>query len=317
MSPRHLVRACTVALALLALAGIACGDGSDEPDGATPAPASQIVFQSDRAGADDIFIMRDDGSEPRRLTDAPGRDYEPDSRPDGEAIVFVSDRAGDGNADLYEMELAGGEPRRLTFGGGGEGERVVNDYPHWAPGGTKIVFQRTTTKPDGANDADIWLLDVASGDETQLTDTPDDWDSTPSFIADSSAVLFESNRDGDFDIYRLDLETRELTQLTNGPGADLEAKAAHHGDQIAFASERDGDFEVYVMDADGGSPQHLTANDALDRCPHWSPDGSRISFYSNRDGNQEVYVMQADGSDQVRLTQTLGREEVPDWIEAP
>ena len=289
--------------------GAACGgtDGSDSSDG-----AAQVVFQSDRDGGDDIYIMRQDGSDVRRLTDEPGRDYEPDSSPDGETLVFVSDRSGDGGTQLYLMGIDGSDVRPLTFSAN-KGEAVVDDYPHWSPSGDQIVFQRTTSI-EGDTDADIWLIDVESGEEVQLTDTPDSWESTPSFSADGESVLFESDRDGDFEIYRLDLASREVTQLTDSDGSDFEAKASPDGAQISFASERDGDFEIYVMNIDGSDVIQITNNDALDRCPHWSPDGKRFTFYSERDGNAEIYVMDADGSDQQRLTNDPARDEVPEWV---
>lgn len=291
-------------LLLIAALGAACGDGGEA--------AFQLVFQSDRGGADDIYLMRDDGANVRRLTDAPGRDYEPDSSPDGQTLVFVSDRSGEGGTQLYLMNVDGSDVRRLTFSGRDDAT-VVDDYPHWSPDGSRIVFQRTKTVA-GRADADIWLIDLDTGGELQLTDTPNAWDSTPSFATDGDSVLFESNRDGDFDIHRLDLATREVAQLTDEDGTDLEAKPSPDGTQIAFASDRDGDFELYVMDIEGGNVRQLTDNEAADRCPHWSPDGARFAFYSERDGNREVYVMQADGSDQRRLTDDPGRDEVPEWL---
>lgn len=272
----------------------------------------RIAFQSTRSPPSDIYLIHEGGSDLQRLTDAPGADYEPDVSPDGSTIVFVSNRAGEGTAQLFLMATDGSAVRRLTFSGRDD-PAVVDDYPHWSPDGRRIVFQRTRSVA-GRADADIWLIDIETGEESQLTDTPNAWDSTPSFTADGRGVLFESNRDGDYEIYRLDLASRALTQLTHDDGADLEAKASPDGKRIVFASDRDGDFEVYTMALDGSDLRQLTRNHAADRCAHWSPDSKRLSFYSERDDNREIYAMNADGSDQRRLTNHPAADEVPAWI---
>ncbi len=296
-------------LVALSLIGVACGDNGDE--------GPRLVFQSGRDGDDDIYIMEADGGDVRQLTDEPGRDYEPDSSPDGRQLVFSSERAGEGGAQLYLMNVDGSGVRRLTFSAGEDGQ-VVDDYAHWSPDGRTVVFQRSTVREGEGADADIWLIDIETGEESQLTDTPGDWDSTPSFAGGGDSVLFESNRGGEgFDVYRLELESMQVVQLTDDPGTDAEAKVSPDGSQVAFASVRDGDFEVYVMDADGGNIRQLTDNDAEDRCPQWSPDGELLSFYSERDGDREIYVMEADGSGQRRLTDRPGNDEVPDWVVGP
>jgi Tol biopolymer transport system component len=272
-----------------------------------------IVFDSNRDGDLDIYTMSEDGTGVRQLVNEDGRDFEPDVSADGKTIVYASQPKGSDNTRLNLMEIDGGN-RRLLTSGPAAGLVVTDDYPHWSPDGKRIVFQRTTATDEGV-DADLWLIDVETGEETQLTDTPDAWDSTPSFAADGNSVVFESSRDRQgSDVYRLDLRTREVARLTAEPGNDLEAKESPDGRHVVFASERDGDYEVYVMDVDGGNVRQLTDDEAVDRCAHWSPDGSRLSFYSERDGDREIYVMRTDGSDQRRLTSSPGVDEVPAWV---
>jgi len=299
-------RAALAVLAGLALfSALSCGGGGGE--------GLRIVFDSNRDGDRDIYIMNDDGTGVRQLVNEDGRDFEPDVSPDGKTIVYASQPKGGTDTQLYLMDIDGGNRRRLTSSAGAA-LAVTDDYPHWSPDGSSIAFQRTTAT-ESSVDADLWLIDVQTGEETQLTGTPDVWDSTPSFAADGNSVLFESNRDGQgTDIYRLDLLTQEIARLTSEPGNDLEAKESPDG-HIVFASERDGDYEIYLMDGDGANVRQLTHNGADDRCGHWSPDGSRISFYSERDGDREIYVMRADGSEARRLTNSPGNDEIPVWAD--
>jgi Tol biopolymer transport system component len=273
----------------------------------------RIVFYSDRDGDSDIYTMDTDGGDIRQLTNDPGRDYEAKANSEGSLLVFGSQRAGGENGLLYLMNVDGSNVRALTRVN--DGLAVNDEYPDWSPDGRRVVFQRVITPGEGAAESDLWLVDIETGNETQLTNTPGVWDSTPSFASDGQSVLFESNRDGgDFELYRLRLNDMQVSRLDERKGIEAEAKESPDGRRIAFASERDGDFEVYLMNDDGSDVRQLTNNDAAERCPQWSPDGKRISFISDRDGNQEIYVMNGDGGDQRRLTNSAGADEVPDWI---
>jgi Tol biopolymer transport system component len=287
---------------LLALA--ACDNGDDHE--------RRVLFYSDRDGDDDVYTMALDGTDVRQLTNEPGRDYEGDMSPDGTTIVFGSQRETGSYGQLFLMDADGSDVRRLTFSAV-DGKAVIDDYAHWSPDGKRIVFQRTSRR-DGHMDADIWIIDYATLEERQLTDTPDAWDSTPSFTADSNGVMFESSRARIFSIYRLDLDTMAVTRLTGEDvGRATGGKESPDATRIMFTAQGAGDTEVFVANADGTNIRQLTDNDALDTYPHWSPDGARILFQSARDGNNEVYVMNADGTDQRRLTDDPGSDADPHW----
>ena len=68
-----------------------------------PPTAGRIAFHSARSGELDIYAMNADGTDLQRLTNSPGRDFEPDWSPDGKTIVFSSDRDDPENAQLYVM----------------------------------------------------------------------------------------------------------------------------------------------------------------------------------------------------------------------
>jgi Tol biopolymer transport system component len=298
--------AACAAITLIAALLLACGSDDPKP--------LRLVFYSDRDGDDDIYLMEADGTGVQQLTNEPGRDYEPDGSPNGDDVLFASQRQDGENSHLHIMGIDGSDVRQLTRGGGAR-DRQVDDYGEFSPDGDRIVFQRSIIPEEGKPYADVWLLDPESGEERALTETIEFWDSTPSVSADGDSVLFESNRSGDFELYRMPIEGGEASQLTESPGLDSSAKESPDGEQIAFVSDRDGDFDVYVMDTNGSNVRQLTSNAERDGCPQWSPDGRLLVFYSERDGDPEIYVMNADGTDQRRLTTSPGRDQVPDWVE--
>lgn len=126
-------------------------------------------------------------------------------------------------------------------------------------------------------------------------------------------IAFESDRDGDDEIYVIKPDGSGLAQLTVDPAADREPAWSPDGSRIAFVSNRSGNYEIYVMNANGSGILNLSGNPANDREPNWSPDGQRIVFWSERDGNREIYVMNADGSGVNRLTNEPSDDEDAAW----
>ena len=126
-------------------------------------------------------------------------------------------------------------------------------------------------------------------------------------------IAFTSDRDGDYEIYVMNLENFGLTKLTNNPADDRYPSWSLEGTRIAFSSDRDGSDDIYVMKADGSDLIHLTDLPANEREPSWSPDGTRIAFSSERDGRAEIYVVNVDGSGVTRLTSKPALDTRPSW----
>ena len=160
---------------------------------------------------------------------------------------------------------------------------------------------------------DVRSLSSASNIATNLTqNASDDW--APVWAPDSQRLAFASSRDGNTEVYVMDADGTNPTNLTQNADTDgWNIVWSPNGQRIAFTSERDGNTEVYVMDADGTDPTNLTQSAGDDWAPVWSPDGQRLAFLSNRDGNTEVYVMDADGTDPTNLTQNVGDDWAPVW----
>ncbi|MEJ7783293.1 MAG: DUF5050 domain-containing protein [Solirubrobacteraceae bacterium] len=127
-------------------------------------------------------------------------------------------------------------------------------------------------------------------------------------------LAFHTDRDGNLEIYTMNLDGSGQTRLTNNAANDAQPFFSPDGRKIAFSSTRDGgNYEIYTMNADGTNQIRLTNNPAFDAATSWSPDGNKIAFHSIRDGNLEIYTMNADGTNQTRLTNNAAEDSTPDW----
>ena len=99
-------------------------------------------------------------------------------------------------------------------------------------------------------------------------------------------IAFQSNRDGNHEVYVMNADGTNLVNFTNHPADDQSPRWSPDETKVAFRSDRDGNREIYVMNALGANLINLTNHPADDGNPSWSPDGTKIAFRSDRDGNE-------------------------------
>jgi len=138
--------------------------------------------------------------------------------------------------------------------------------------------------------------------------------------ADSrGSIAFVSSRDGNPEIYVMDVDRNLVRRLTRNAAIDLRPAWSPDGKQIAFYSNRDGYWNLYVMQSSGLNVRQITTSRRRSGNPAWSPDGTQIAFDSTIAGNLEIYVMnqgciQKVGECQIkRMTQSTGPDQYPVW----
>lgn len=137
--------------------------------------------------------------------------------------------------------------------------------------------------------------------------------------ASRGSVAFVSSRDGNPEIYLLDIDRNYIRRLTRHPAIDLRPAWSPDGKQIAFYSNRDGYWNLYVMQSSGLNARQITTTRHRSGNPAWSPDGTKIAFDSTLEGNLEIYVMdtgciEGNGTCQIwRLTHHTGPDQYPAW----
>jgi hypothetical protein len=268
-----------------------------------PAMGNIVYMSKDDPDATwDIWTMRGDGSDPRRLTDDPNDDIYPTWSADGSHIAFVSDR--DGNREIYVMKADGTEQINLTH------DPAEDWTPAWSPDGQSIAF---ASYRDG--NWEIYTMNADGSNPQRLTRSASA-DYSPSWSPDSQRIAFQSNRDGNWEIYVMDRDGQGLQRLTEDEATDSAPAWSPDGTLIAFESYRDGNMEIYLMGTDGSDPRNITEDPySNEHGPAWARAGTRLLYYSNRDSGWDLYSMKPDGTDRVNLTLTPALEQKPSWHE--
>jgi TolB protein len=110
-------------------------------------------------------------------------------------------------------------------------------------------------------------------------------------------LVFVSERNGNDEIYAMNADGSNQTNLTNNPAQDFWPRWSPDGQQMVFVSTRaSNNVDIYVMNADGSGATRLTSDPGIDTKPSWSPDGRRIAFTSDRTGEFRNYVLEKQGS---------------------
>lgn len=132
----------------------------------------------------------------------------------------------------------------------------------------------------------------------------------------ATKIAFTRFAAGNYDIYSVDPDGSNESQLTTDPSTDFTPTFSPDGSKIAFASDRDGAsgvYQIYVMNADGTGQTRLTNNLVIDYTPVWSPDGTKIAFTRQTGLIAEIMVMNSDGTGEVNLTNSAANDIQPAW----
>ena len=119
-------------------------------------------------------------------------------------------------------------------------------------------------------------------------------------------------KDGNSDIYTMDLENRIVERITNHPSIDTSPSYSPDGKFITFNSDRSGYQQIYVMRNDGSKVKRISFGNGLYGTPVWSPRGDLIAFTKLHKGKFYIGVMRTDGTGERLLTENY-YQEAPSW----
>ncbi len=128
----------------------------------------------------------------------------------------------------------------------------------------------------------------------------------------SPLIAFQSSRDGNFEIYVMNLDGTGQRRLTHSSSNDISPSLSPDDTTLLFASDRSGNWEIYSVRTGGGEPVALTARQGSNSAPSWAMGGTKVLFVSTRDAiNGELYLMNPDGSGTERLTRDSLVKDTP------
>lgn len=193
---------------------------------------------------------------------------------------------------------------------------VANDIVYYLTGDagifrSRIVYCKEVGKGDDRA-KELFISDYDGANERQLTFTKT-INISPSFHPRRGIAFFTSYLSGDPQLYKIDVESGELTRLGEFPGIVTAPEVSPDGNKIACVLSKDGNSEVYVLDTKGNVIKRLTRHKRIDTAPTWSPDGRMIAFSSDRTGSPQVYLMDSDGLNVRRLTYQGRYNDSPIW----
>jgi TolB protein len=253
---------------------------------------------------------------------------------DQKKLIYQSTRDSFLCDQIFTMDLSGGNKRLVSTGNG----RTTCSY--YLPGDSLIIYSSThlaglecPPKPDYSRGY-IWpifaaydiFLGKADGTILRRLTTSEGYDAEATVSPVGDRIVFTSDRDGDLEIYTMNLDGSDVRRLTHEEGYDGGAFFSPDGSSIVFrgfhtldsvrkASDlkllkegfvRPTTMEIYTMKADGTEKRKLTDFGAASFAPYYHPDGTRIMFSSNmkdpRGRNFDLFLINTDGTGLEQVT---------------
>jgi Tol biopolymer transport system component len=240
-----------------------------------------------------IWAVRASGGVPVRVTETTSLNTGPAWLPGSRTLLFISDR--DGGRDIYQVALTSsgapnGQPRRITTG-------LDAQWIAISANGKRLAWSQYTES------SNIWTMPIPARDSvpvsgaTQVTTGTQDIE-TLAVSPDGAWVYYDSDRSGNFDIWRQPITGGPPEQLTSDPADDFDPAVSHDGKWVVFHSFRTGNRDVFVIPAAGGPAVGVTTSREEDRNPDWAPGDTALVWdeQGSTDSSLWAALRRPDGS---------------------
>ncbi len=250
------------------------------------------------------------GGPEHAITDSSALNSSPAWLPGSRALLFISNR--DGGRDVYQLPLKAsgapaGAPTRVTTG-------LDVGRISLSADGRKLAWSVVTRT------ANIWSLPILPRDsqpmsrarqETSGRQLIENLDISP----DSRWLVYDSDRSGNQDIWRIPLAGGPPEQVTDDPADDFQPAVSPDGREVAFHSMRTGNRDIFVAPIAGGPATRISTALADDADVAWSPDGRALIWESQGRSNAAAWIARrrSDGAWMAPELLPLGRAQNVAW----
>jgi Tol biopolymer transport system component len=179
--------------------------------------------------------------------------------------------------------------KQITFGAlnnGGGGSGI-----DWLPNGKILYVERV------AQSATLWTMDADGSNARELTPTGAN-DLAPSVTADGRTIVFESNRGGTEDIWRVNSDGNNPVKLTTC-GKNTEPSVSPDGQWVVYRSECDATQALWRVSINGGQPTRMT--NAPGSWPWISPDSKWVACDYDAGGKSQLAIISIEGGPPLKL----------------
>ncbi|WP_445666619.1 amidohydrolase family protein [Fodinibius sp. AD559] len=203
-----------------------------------------------------LYELPIDGGEATQLTEGMGFDSQPQYSPDGQKVVFISDRSGGENVWILDLESMEVEQRTT-------GKNYRMQGPAWTPNGEYIVASRADLR-GGVHK--MWLYHVDGGSGTELMDTPEDLKTIEAAFGGDGRYLWFSQREGDWDynatfpqyqIAKYDRNTGQRHQQTARIGSAFRPTISSDGKWMVYGTRYDTETGLRLRNLENGDERWL------------------------------------------------------------
>jgi len=261
---------------------------------------TKIAFVSNHKGNKEIFMSDFSGDNLTTITNYGTISLLPKISPDGNGVLFVSYKDGNG-PQLYYKDLKGGSIVCLSRGADSASGGT------WMPDGKRVVASLTIK-----GNQDLFLLDLQGNLLRKLTDYPG-IEVGPTVSPDGSRLAFVSDRDGSPQVYVMDIGGGGARKITF-EGRYNSSPSWSSKNQIAYASLLDGKFDIVVTDPEGARHVRITGGGANHEDPSWAPNGRYLVYSSNKGGRYKLYFRGMNTQKEKMLVNIEGDQLMPFWF---
>jgi dipeptidyl aminopeptidase/acylaminoacyl peptidase len=207
-----------------------------------------------------IFLVSIDGGSVRQLTRGPYDEHSICWSPQGDEIVFLSNREQDPdsnlNYDIFAVEVMKAVERRLTQ------TRGVEFAPAWSPDGEFITYtatkRNTTTIDSVAEDTHVWVIDRKGNEAKEVSAALDRRASAPQWSSDGNSIYFLAGDHGKTIIYRVGREGGAVTPVLDGQ-YQIGSLTVAAGSLAFTRTDETAPAEIYSAKSAGGEMRKLTS----------------------------------------------------------